>query len=299
MFCSTIIPTIGRVTLDRAVLSVLCQEFSADDFEVIVVNDSGTDLEPRAWQQSPRVTIVKTPRRERCVARNTGAAIARGAYLHFLDDDDWLLPGALGYFHGISNNSQASWLYGGAKLINEDGLETGTLHLGLSGNCFAQVMTGEWIPIQASMIRADVFFKAKGFDLHSTYGQDRGILERVLLSSDVDYTPATVVALDRNMSNSTTDYVKALQDSRDEREGVLGWDGVFSRMWRSANSAYWKGRIARLYFYSLLWNLEHHRVATAVSRLVYGLVSFCLAGPYIVSGDYRRGIARSHSSRLA
>jgi hypothetical protein len=44
MFSSTVIPTIGRPTLDRAVRSVLDQGFSADDFEVIVVNDSGERL---------------------------------------------------------------------------------------------------------------------------------------------------------------------------------------------------------------------------------------------------------------
>jgi glycosyltransferase involved in cell wall biosynthesis len=44
MFCSVIIPTIGRTTLDRAILSVLNQDFSQDEFEVIVVNDSGQTL---------------------------------------------------------------------------------------------------------------------------------------------------------------------------------------------------------------------------------------------------------------
>lgn len=36
MFSSTVIPTIGRATLARAVQSVLEQDFNADDFEVIV-----------------------------------------------------------------------------------------------------------------------------------------------------------------------------------------------------------------------------------------------------------------------
>ena len=41
MFCTTVIPTIGRPTLNRAVTSLLEQAFTADDFEIIVVNDSG------------------------------------------------------------------------------------------------------------------------------------------------------------------------------------------------------------------------------------------------------------------
>ena len=101
MFSSTIIPTISRPTLSRAVCSVLSQDFTSADFEVIVVNDSGQPLPDAAWQYSERVRIIETNRRERCVARNTGAAIARGNYLHFLDDDDWLLPDALEAFWAV------------------------------------------------------------------------------------------------------------------------------------------------------------------------------------------------------
>ena len=92
MFCSTIIPTIGRKSLDRAVQSVLDQDFPKTDYEVIVVNDSGEPLVDRKWAHSQIVKVVNTNRRERCVARNVGAALARGKYLHFLDDDDWMLP---------------------------------------------------------------------------------------------------------------------------------------------------------------------------------------------------------------
>ena len=76
MFWSTIIPTIGRPTLARAVNTVLAQGFSMADFEIIVVNDAGKPLPPAEWQQAPNVKVVNTERRERSVARNTGAAIA-------------------------------------------------------------------------------------------------------------------------------------------------------------------------------------------------------------------------------
>src|SRR5262245_17611149 len=98
MFSSTIIPTVGRHTLARAVNSVLSQNFDKDDFEVIVVNDSGQSLRQQDWQSSNRVKVINTNRRERSVARNAGASIARGKYLHFLDDDDWLFPDALCHF---------------------------------------------------------------------------------------------------------------------------------------------------------------------------------------------------------
>jgi glycosyltransferase involved in cell wall biosynthesis len=41
MLCSAIIPTVGRSTLSRAVESVLKQGSLGEEFEVIVMNDSG------------------------------------------------------------------------------------------------------------------------------------------------------------------------------------------------------------------------------------------------------------------
>lgn len=55
-----------------------------------MVNDSGRSLPYMDWQNSPHVQIIEANQHERSVARNTGAAIARGIYLHFLDDDDWM-----------------------------------------------------------------------------------------------------------------------------------------------------------------------------------------------------------------
>src|SRR5690349_14742956 len=100
MFCSTIIATIGRASLSRAVASVLSQTLPpGGELEVIVVNDSGQPLPPAAWQHDPRVRVLATNRCERSIARNTGAATARGQYLHFLDDDDWMVPDAFQHFY--------------------------------------------------------------------------------------------------------------------------------------------------------------------------------------------------------
>jgi len=150
MFVSTVIPTIGRTALDRAVESVLQQQVSGE-FEVIVVNDSGCPLPSGDWQGSPRVRIVSTSRRERSVARNTGAALARGQYLHFLDDDDWLLPGAFRALKGLAENSEARWLYGGSQLVDRRGNKVIELHHSMAGNIALQVMAGEWIPLHAGV----------------------------------------------------------------------------------------------------------------------------------------------------
>ncbi|MHB1457836.1 MAG: glycosyltransferase family 2 protein, partial [Armatimonadota bacterium] len=96
MIISAIIPTYKREDLlKRAVYSVLTQELpSGHQLEVIVVNDSGVPLSDTEWQHDNRVTVLTSQHIERCFARNAGASISKGDYLHFLDDDDMLLPGA-------------------------------------------------------------------------------------------------------------------------------------------------------------------------------------------------------------
>jgi glycosyltransferase involved in cell wall biosynthesis len=123
MFCSTIIPTIGRNLLTRAVESVLSQTLDEDNYEIFVINDSGTSLPNQDWHNSPKVRIINTNRRERSVARNTGAAMARGRYLHFLDDDDWLLPNALKDFRDLSQNQSPAWMYGITQLVDREGTQ--------------------------------------------------------------------------------------------------------------------------------------------------------------------------------
>ena len=121
MFISTIIPTIGRPTLSRAIASVLDQEFQHDECEVIVVNDSGKELPAADWQERDNIRIISTNRRNRSIARNTGAAVARGQYFHFLDDDDWMLPGAFQAFWETAQQSSAGWIHGAFTLGDNNG----------------------------------------------------------------------------------------------------------------------------------------------------------------------------------
>ncbi|MFQ5577256.1 MAG: glycosyltransferase family 2 protein, partial [Anaerolineae bacterium] len=171
MFCSTIIPTVNRPTLSRAVNSVLNQRFTDDDVEVIVVNDSGQPLPEMDWQKSDRVQVINTNRRERSVARNTGAAVAKGRYLHFLDDDDYILPDAFESFWELAGTSRAAWLYGAYKLVDNTGKPFKEIYPDESGNTYIYSIASDWIPLQSSLIESEAFFAVGGFaSLHSLLG---------------------------------------------------------------------------------------------------------------------------------
>jgi glycosyltransferase involved in cell wall biosynthesis len=296
MFSTTIIPTVGRDTLARAVNSVLSQSFDKDDFEVIVVNDSGTSLLRQDWQSSTRVRIINTYRRERSVARNTGAAVARGKYLHFLDDDDWLLPDALCHLWQLSQRKEAAWLYGSSQLVKRSGSKLIQLHHEIQGNCFLQTMAGEWIPIQSSLIKSEVFHRLGGFSTLITGPEDIDLLRRICLHGDVAGTSSLIGSIERGDEDSTTDYKQHPVLSRLAREQILDEPLAFHRMKENADSGYWLGRMLRIYFTSTIWNLQHKRLAMAASRLVSGLKVILMSHLRITSVDFWNALLKPYQS---
>ncbi len=296
IFCSTIIPTIGRPTLTRAVRSVLEQSFTADDFEVIVVNDSGKPLPAAQWQQSERVKVIATQQRERSIARNTGAAIAKGRYLHFLDDDDWALPGALQQFWTLANTSSAAWLYGNSLLVDRAGAPLIELQHNLRGNCLTQTMAGEWIPWQSSFIKADAFFAVGGFHPLISGPEDIDLSRRIALRYDLDFTSTLVACIGMGRETSSTDQDRSPIYSRWAREQILDEPTVFARMWASATTDYWRGRVARVYLTSAVWNLKRAHFSTAVSRAMFALASCTRASSSLFSSDFWQAVSQAYAS---
>ncbi len=283
--------------MTSAVESVLSQDFKEEDYEIIVVNDSGGPLPAAPWQRSERVKMIQTNRRERSVARNTGAAMARGRYLHFLDDDDWLASGALGNFWKASQAQDGMWIYGVTQLVDRMNRPIIQLRHGLKGNSFLQVMAGEWIPLQASLIHASAFFGVGGFNQVVSGPEDIDLLRRIALVGNLVEVPEVVAYVAVGQEESTTDYDRHPLLSRWARERILDMPDVFNRLRASAGSSYWRGRIVRIYLTSIIWNLKQKRLLTAGSRAVYGLASLGLAGWSIASGDFWQAISRPYASQ--
>ncbi len=234
MFCSAIIPTICRPTLTRSVASVLNQEFNQDDFEVIVVNDTGKPLPEMEWQQSPHVRVITTQKRERSVARNTGAAIAKGEYLYFLDDDDIMLPGALQEFWELSQKTDAGWLFGSYRTVDNDGRLVAEFHPDIAGNISAWLVVGEGIPLQVSFFQAKAFYGAGEFDVYFTGAQDRDLGRRLSLRYKVANTQRLVAQIRVGQEKSSTDWSKLRGFDRWGREKALEEPNAFQSIWDSA-----------------------------------------------------------------
>lgn len=296
LFFSYIIPTIGRSSLEVAVKSVLTQNFSYADFEVIVVNDSAKPLPKADWHVSPRVRIINTNKCERSFARNSGAAIAKGKYLAFLDDDDWILPGALENFWQLANQyPTAVWLYGGIRIVDEQSEVLAEINSGLSGNCFAQIMGGAWAPIQASMIQTRAFFEIGGFNPFICGTEDEDLCRRTAYYGPFANTPQAIACLYRGQTwNTSTNYLRAPEDTKYSRDLILSKPGVFQRLRASADSSYWHGRILRVYLSTIIWNLKKKQLFTALSRMLYSVAISVLSIPRIFARDYWAGLRTYH-----
>jgi len=307
MFISTIIPTISRPTLARAVYSVLEQGFQREACEVIVVNDSGRDLPVEGWQNLPNVRIIATNQINRSIARNTGAAVATGRYLHFLDDDDWMLPGAFDCFWHATQTSSAAWIHGAFSMVDNDGKKIVDIFPDESGNCLINLISWEWLPLQASIVDAKAFFRVGGFAmLNALKGgfEDIHLTRQIACHADFMNVPKLVASIRSGDNGSTTDYANMFNQNRESREQTLNMPGV---LWRLIDSArknrqrkgYWHGRAVYYYLGSAERNLRiEKRFFTALSRGSGAITGLIAAGKYIFTSDFWQGMTKPHYARV-
>jgi glycosyltransferase involved in cell wall biosynthesis len=123
---SVIVPTYNRASLLReAVDSALSQ--SLPPLEVIVVDDGSTDETEAVLETLTRNPAVQTMRQRNqgvSVARNAGAARARGRYLAFLDSDDvWDRDKLLVQRRAIDDHPECRWCITGSRIVDPEGRE--------------------------------------------------------------------------------------------------------------------------------------------------------------------------------
>ena len=157
-----------------------------------------------------------------------------------------------------------------------------------------RVLAGEWVPIQSSLISAEVFFAEGGFDLSMPNGQDKGILARVALKHDLFGTAIPVTGILRGQWASRTDYAVAWDDTLRSREPILDHPGSFARLRASAPTSYWQGRLLKIFLISVVWNLRRWHVLKTIGRLFQSLAAVILAGPHLLSADYWRALRQPH-----
>jgi len=97
VFLSVLIDTYNHQGLiEKALGSVLDQDFPPDQFEIIVVDDGSTDNTPEIVRQfEPRVRLIRKRNGGQASAFNAGIPACNGEVIAFLDGDDWWARGKL------------------------------------------------------------------------------------------------------------------------------------------------------------------------------------------------------------
>ena len=111
------VPTISVIMLTynremlvtRAIESILAQTFS--DYEYIIVDNGSFDhsgeIADRYAERDSRIRVIHQERGNIGSGRNTGLDAAIGAYIVFVDDDDWCEPDFLEFLHNLAVNNDA------------------------------------------------------------------------------------------------------------------------------------------------------------------------------------------------
>ena len=306
MLCSTIIPTIGRPSLSAAIQSVENQGLAENEFEIIVVNDSGYPLPEALWQKSSHIKIINTNRRNRSVARNVGAAASKGRYLHFLDDDDWMMPGAFATLLTVAESTKAAWIYGAFRMVDNSGETVAELFPDETGNCSIQMMAWEWLPLQASLIASDAFYKVDGFESLPSLGggfEDVHLSRQISLHYDMAGIEEIVTTIRIGDVSSTTNYVTMFDQNRHSREKTIGSHQAFRRLIDSAKANfsqpnYWFGKVIYYYMASMKWNLKTKHFITAASRGTRVLAGLASAGTCLLTSGFWHGVIHPHYPRM-
>lgn len=163
---SVILPTYNRWPLvNEAVESVLAQ--SAQDFELIVVDDGSTDGTAKELAEyGARLRLFSQHRSGVSAARNLGVREARGRFLAFLDSDDLWRPEKLAVQTAFMEQhpqcqicqTEEIWLRNGARVNPR------AIHQKPSGDIFLRSLELCLVSPSAVMMKRELFDATGGFD---------------------------------------------------------------------------------------------------------------------------------------
>lgn len=125
-FVSVLIDTYNHERfIEKAVASVLEQDFPAEDQEILVVDDGSTDRTPEILKKfEPRVRILRKENGGQASAFNLGIPECRGEIVAFLDGDDWWAPKKLtGVTEALAGEPAVGIVGNGITEVYADGRE--------------------------------------------------------------------------------------------------------------------------------------------------------------------------------
>ncbi len=217
---SIVIPVYNHFRHTLTCLRSLAAHPGSVAFEVLVVDDASSDETAQLLPQIAGITAHRNPRNLGFIgACNAGAALARGEYLLFLNNDTAVMPGWIEALLGTFTLRADCGLVG-AKLVYPDGRlqEAGGIvfsdgsgwnygRFGDPADCAVDYLReADYCSGAAIMLRRDLFERLGGFDSHyaPAYYEDTDLAFKVRAAGlKVYYQPAASVVHFEGVTSGT------------------------------------------------------------------------------------------------
>jgi GT2 family glycosyltransferase len=200
---SVIIPTCDRPEYVReAIASALAQTMRPH--EILVIDNGSRELRLDGFPPEVKLHRV-APRIGPARARNFGAAVATGAYLAFLDDDDWWEASFLANARAVLDREKVRCVYG-----RKDAYIAGQ-------SSFYMIPSKDDLTVPVLLrrnpgigginvlIERILFLKVGGFDERLLLSEDRALaLEVILAGEPIGVAPAAVAVFREHASDRLT-----------------------------------------------------------------------------------------------
>ena len=134
---STIIPVYNAAKyISRCLDSILSQ--GIEEQEIICVDDGSTDSSLEILRKYEKahsnIHVLAQPNRYAGAARNNGLTIATGEYVHFMDADDYVLPGAYAKVYETAKAASADYVKTRSKTFDmQSGILSENNYFSMSG----------------------------------------------------------------------------------------------------------------------------------------------------------------------
>lgn len=198
---SVIVPTCNRAALLKdALASLVAQDYA--NWEAVVVNDGGVDVESMALALDPRGRVryfAHDTSRGPGAARNTGLSHARGEIICYLDDDDLFLESHLSTVVAALGASTPGFVYTDARYVREEikggerkliNTDTRYLHRDYSRE---HLLVTNYIPINTWAHHKACLEKGCLFDADLTSYEDWDFLLKMARHFTFKHIPSTTV----------------------------------------------------------------------------------------------------------
>lgn len=190
--------------LAEAIESIFGQ--SHRNLEVIVVDDGSADHTRDVAGRYPMVMYVHQPNQGLSAARNTGIDLSSGAYLVFLDADDWLFPDAVSVnLQCLLEHKEAGFVSGAhrkvsiaGEVIEEEETRPGADH-------YLQLLQGNYIGMHAAVMYPRWVFDTFRYDTSLKACEDYDLYLKIARKHPVIHHPVRIAAYrihDTNMSGN-------------------------------------------------------------------------------------------------